>query len=311
MDNPAGFAGGYRYCQISQGTRKMSSTNDVVIQTIAAIVSFLKSLIDDGTCQISRRGDQTIFTIKNGSAVIVVRVIEHPGINEEALVEVVGHLAPVTALTLDLYIAVSALTINNSLNGYAIALDKHSGMLCLRGTLIGSTMDELEISYLLQSLGSAADELDDKFLDALSAGTSKEGEATTKVEHFKEIAARIQSAITEKQELLVNAFAETLSEDQRAEFAMLIQDAEVREAIRTVAFGAPAAELAALLVAEEIADEDRRAMAKETLDSLPEAPLLLQMLAFTVFAIAKTVAEALGVELAVVQDRVKLVFGQS
>jgi hypothetical protein len=291
----------------------MSASNSIVIQSTAAIVSFLKPLIDEGACKLSRREDQLMFALKSGSAMIFVRVIEHPGIEEEALVEVVGTLAPVTPDTLDLNVAVSALAINNRLNGYAIALDKSSGTLCLRGTLIGSTMDELEISYLLRSLSRAADELDDKFLEALSANTRNDGEseAATNVEQLKEMAAKLQAVITEKEEMLVSAFAETLSEEQHAEFVKLIQDAEVREAIQTIALGSPAAELATILVANDISDEDRSAMAKNTLSALPKAPLLLEMLVFTVMATARMVAEAVGIDVALVQARGKLVFGQN
>lgn len=290
----------------------MSTTNEVVIQTTAVVASLLKPLIDQGACKVTRDDDQLRFVMRQGSAQIMVTVHAHPAIKDDALVEVLGSLAQVDPKKLDIQVFTTALVLNNELNGFAIALMPKSGLLCLRGTLIGSTMDETEFNYLLLSLSQSADDLDDKFAGAL-AGSNDTGAGggdglTETLERLKEMAGKIQNVISERVDTLVQAFAETLSNEERQQFAEITKDVANRETISNIAFGAPAAKLVTLLVTNDLNDKDRRDFGRAILEDVPKHELLLKMLAFTVMATAKMVADAVGVEMSVVQARLKMIF---
>lgn len=291
----------------------MSASANIVKQTIAVVASHLKPLIDQEMCQVTRHEDKLMFLMTKGSARICVMVVEHPNIEEESLVEVIGMLAKVDPDKLPASICVSALVLNSRLCGYAVALDPTSGFLCLRGSLIGSTMDELEFSHMLKSLAQSADELDDKFAAALAqaAGAAGSADSSDAVGNLKALAGKLQGVMAEREEALLQAFAESLAEPQRGEFAKMIQDPKLGPAVRSIALGESAAALVALLLTDHMTDEDRRGMAKELLDGIPENELLMQLLAFAVMSIAQMVAKAMEIEPAVLQARVKVAFAQS
>ena len=284
---------------------------DIVMQTTAVVAHHLTPLIEKGICQIVRQGDQQLFTMIRGSAEISVFVQRHPRIEDDALVQVIGLLGMVTPEKLSVPLLAQALMANSVMHGYAIALAEN-GMLCLRGTLIGSTMDELEFTHLLTSLADSADALDDKFAALFSAATAtdQDEKAGSALENLKHLTTELQGIIAKHEEELLSNFSKFIDADQRTELERLMKDAEVRAAIKAIAFGKQAAALVALAISGDLTDETRKTLGREILDSMPEVPLLLELLFFTVMSITKSMAAATDTDIALIQERLKVILGQ-
>lgn len=284
---------------------------DIVMQTTAVVAHHLTPLIEKGICQIVRQGDQQLFTMIRGSAEISVFVQRHPLIEDDALVQVIGLLGKVDPEKLSVPLLAQALMANSLMHGYAIALAEN-GMLCLRGTLIGSTMDELEFNHLLTSLADSADALDDKFAAALNAATANDQDekSGSALENLKQLTTELQGIMAKHEEELLSNFSKCIDAAQQTEFESLMKDAEVRAAIKAIAFGKQSAGLVALAISGDITDETRKTLGREILESTPKVPLLRQLLIFTVMSIAKSMAAATDTAIALIQDRLKIIFGE-
>lgn len=280
----------------------MSETVSVVLLTTAAVANLLKPLIEAGDCQIKKNGEQIMFILSEGSAKISVSVVPHPEIENDAMVRIVAPFAVVQELEkVDSKLLAEMLSMNAQFGSFAFVYDKQSNLLGLQGTLIGSTMDRLEFEYLFISLAKAADALDDKLLVALGGEEVSDG--------LIKMSKEILQILDDRAPKIVTEFLQTLDESARTEFEKLSGDDEIRSAMREIAFGVPAAKLTAVLLAQNLSDADRKSLANQILESVPDQELLLTLLAFVMTSTALALADAAGVDAETVQARIKTVFG--
>lgn len=282
----------------------MSSNVSEVLKSTVAIANLLKPLIDSGACKmVKSEGGDVMFVLKEGSATISINVVEHPEIKDDALVQVIAPFVLAKDLDkADSGILAEMLAFNGKFNGFAFMYDKQTGVLGLRGTLIGSTMDQLELEYLFISLAKAADALDDKLLATLKEEGRGVGEGLIK------LSEEIVKILDERASQIVSAFMETLDASGRAEFENIANNDELRNAIREITFGAPAAKLTAILLSSNLSEEDRKSLARQILESLPDHDWMLRLLSFVVTSMAAALAGSAGVEASVIQARIQSTF---
>lgn len=301
---------------------------DVVVQTAAVVAALLKPLIDKKICDVKRaENGNMMFSMNKGSAGIIVMVMPHPMIEDDAVVHILGTLATLDPDNLDVNVLVTALALNSKMNGYAIALDPDTGTLHLRGSLIGSTMDELEFRYLLMTLGEQADELDDQFVAAISGKPvgkkpavekpkdekpqpPEDGKERTISDQLIELTKKIQPILDEAEQLLLQEFFKQIDEEEQAQLGKIVKDEELLGLVREIAFGRSSAGMVAMVVHPEVPDENRRAFADQLAETLPvKARVVLHLFAFAVARTSILIGQAMGIGQEEIERRLKVVFG--
>lgn len=276
---------------------------DIVYQTAAQIANWLKALIDGGHCEVKKYESSIDFYLMKGSASIAIEVMEHPRLEDEALVSIKGSLVTLPESGWDPRFAVEMLKLNSELAGFAVCLQPENNMLLLRGALIGSTMDQLEFSYLLQALSGTADDLDDKIAEALGL-VSKPPKPP-----FEELIGVVVNALDNLQSDVLNGFYKDLGADQRAEFDELLKSEEFVEAVKTIVLGKPAGMVAAAILSSELSDDQAKEIVSAVFAKVPEHKLFVELFSYAVFAAAKALSKALEIEPEALAKRVKKLFG--
>jgi hypothetical protein len=289
----------------------MSETVSVVMQTTAAVANILKPLIESGDCKVNKMEKEIFFHLTEGSAKIIIVVTEHPEIENDAVVKIFAPFTIVENIDMvDSKLLVQMLCLNARFGNFAFVYDKNSKMLALKGTLIGSTMDLLEFKHLFISLAKAADALDEELLEALSASADdKAGKETDLVsDNLIQLSKKILEILDDKAPHMVEAFIKKLDVAARAEFEKITQDDEIRNALREIAFGIPAAKLTAILLSEDLTDADRKLLATRIMESLPDNALMMQLLAFVVTRTSIALADVAGLTADVIEGRITTTF---